>query len=109
MKHPLEFDRILLIHIRSSIERMREYTDGKRDAFFDSRLVQDAVLHNLQTLAESTQRLSETIKATEPGMSWSDIAGFRNVLAHGYLGLALDIVWNVLENVWMDWPRLSNA
>ena len=31
-----------------------------------SRLVQDAVIRNLQTLAESSQRLSSEIKSTQP-------------------------------------------
>jgi len=106
MKPSLESDRILLVHIHERIERIREYTGDGRDGFFDSRLVQDAVLRNLQTLVESTQRLSETIKATEPGVPWAEIAGFRNVLVHGYPGIDLDAVWDVLEQ---DLTGLSAA
>lgn len=61
-----ESDRILLAHIRQCIERIRTYTGGDRTKFNDSHLVQDAVMRNLQTLAQSTQRLSESLKATEP-------------------------------------------
>jgi len=93
-----ESDRILLIHIRDSIERIREYTDDGRDGFFGSHLIQDAVLRKLQTLAESTQRLSRAIKATEPAIPWVHIAGFRNVLVHNYLGIDLDVVWDTLQH-----------
>jgi uncharacterized protein with HEPN domain len=41
--------------------------------------VQDGVIRNLQTLAESSQRLSSEIKATEPQIPWRELAGFRNV------------------------------
>ena len=106
MKSGGEADRILLDHVRECIERIEEYTDRERSVFFDSHLVQDAVVRNLQTLSESTQRLSQTLKDGEQGVPWRAIAGFRNVLAHGYLGIDLEMVWSVVEN---DLPELSSA
>jgi ABC-type uncharacterized transport system permease subunit len=41
--------------MRECIERIREYTAGDRSRFETSRLVQDAVIRNLQTLTESSQ------------------------------------------------------
>ena len=99
-------DRVLLAHIGECIDRVREYTQGERSRFFASRMVQDAVVRNLQTLSESTQRLSEPLKAAEPAIPWRDIAGFRNVLTHGYLGLELEVVWSVVEQ---DLPGLAEA
>ena len=58
-------DRVLLAHMRECIERIREYTGDDRVRFETSRLVQDAVIRNLQTLTESSQRLSGGIKSTE--------------------------------------------
>jgi uncharacterized protein with HEPN domain len=69
-------------------------------------MVQDAVMRNLQTLAESSQRLSESAKMTQPKVDWRAIAGFRNVLVHDYLGLDLDAIWLVIEN---DLPPLKSA
>ena len=51
-------DRVYLQHILRCISRIEEYTRGGRDTFFSSTLVQDAVIRNLQTLAESTQRVN---------------------------------------------------
>jgi uncharacterized protein with HEPN domain len=59
--------------------------------------VQDAVIGNLQTLAESSQRLSSAIKDTEPTIPWRELAGFRNVIVHGYLGVDRGAVWLVVE------------
>ena len=101
-----ESDRLLLGHIRQCIERIGEYTGGQRTTFYDSPLVQDAVVRNLQTLAESTQRLSGPLKATEPAVPWNAISGFRNVLAHNYLGIDLAVVWSVVEK---DLPELGSA
>lgn len=59
-------------------------------------MVQDAVLRNLQVLAESTQRLSEEFKSRHPEIEWYKIAGLRNILVHDYLGIDLETVWSVV-------------
>lgn len=82
------------------------YTNGERARLDASRLVQGAVIRNLQTLTESSQRLSDEIKATEAQIPWRELAGFRNVIVHAYLGVDLEAVWLVVEQ---DLPVLSDA
>ena len=60
-------------------------------------MVQDAVLRRLETLAEATNRLSPELKHRHNTISWRDIYGFRNVIAHGYLLVNLDLVWQTIE------------
>ena len=97
---------MLLVHMRDCLARITEYTNAERSRFDTSRMVQDAVIRNLQTLAESSQRLSSEIKGTEPQIPWRDLAGFRNVIVHGYLGIDLGAVWLVVEQ---DLPALTEA
>ena len=97
-----EADLGLLEHIRGRIARIGEYTNRERSTFYDSHLVQDAVMRNLQTIAESTQRLSDSLKATEPEVPWRAIAGFRNVLVHDYFDNDPEVVWSVVDQ---DLPR----
>lgn len=99
-------DRVLIAHMRECIARIQEYTEGDRSRFEASRLVQDAVIRNLQTLTESSQRLSAQIKATEPQVPWRELSGFRNVIVHGYLGIDLAAVWLVVDQ---DLPPLVDA
>ena len=99
-------DLVLLEHIRDRISRIEEYTGGDGSKFFGSTLVQDAVVRNLQTIAESTQRLTGTLRATEPEIPWRAIAGFRNVLVHDYFGIDVEAVWSVVEQ---DLPSLAAA
>ena len=87
-----EKDRVLLAHIRECIDLIRTYTSEGREAFFRSRMAQHAVVYNLQTLAESTQRLSDALKSGEPDVPWKNIATFRNVLVRQYLGLDYEAI-----------------
>ena len=97
-------DRLYLIHIRESIARIEEYTTEGRAAFFTDTRTQDAVLRNLQTMAESTQRLSTDLKSAHPEIDWRGISGLRNILVHDYLGINLIRVWEIVER---DLPLLK--
>lgn len=57
MKH----DGVYLKHILRCIARIEEYTATGRESFFSSHLIQDGVMRNLQTLAESSRQLSEDV------------------------------------------------
>lgn len=70
-------DRVYLKHILRCIARIEEYTAGGRDSFLASHLIQDGVIRNLQTLAESSQHLSDAVKASQPAVDWKGLAGFR--------------------------------
>jgi len=97
-------DAVYLHHIQECIRRIEEDTVGGREAFMDSHTFQDAVLRNLQTLSEATQRISEEAKSSFPDVDWRTIAAFRNVLVHNYLGIDLETVWEVVER---DVPELK--
>lgn len=100
-------DRLYLIHIKECIERIESYIGnaGKLE-FLESTIMQDAVIRNLQVLAESSQRLSDEAKKSREDIDWYKISGFRNILVHDYLGLDLDTVWNIVVN---ELPVLKKA
>lgn len=98
-------DFVYIEHMLDSILRIDEYVENK-ELFYSSRLVQDAVIRNLQVMAESSQRLSEDIKNNFPDIRWKDISGFRNILVHDYLGVDLDMIWSVVE---LELPKLEKA
>ena len=86
--------------------RIDVYVGGNEACFRASQLVQDAVVRDLQTLAESSQRLTDAIKASEPDVPWRAISGFRNILVHDYLAIDVDAVWLVVDQ---ELPRLHAA
>lgn len=91
-------DTLYLIHISECMDKIDLYMAGvDRERFFKSILIQDAVLRNLQVLAESTQRLTDEFKEAHPDVEWYKIAGLRNILVHDYLGIDIETVWNIVE------------
>lgn len=97
VKQSPEADIVYLAHMLECAGRIDEYVGGDEARFRTSRLIQDAVVRNLQTLAESSQRLTDAIKASEPDVPWRAIAGFRNILVHDYLAIDVDAVWLVVD------------
>lgn len=97
-------DRLYLVHIEECIKRVEGYVSQGKEAFLLDTKTQDAVLRNLQTLAESTKRLSESLKKKDPEIDWVAIAGFRNVAVHDYLGIDVEQVWDIVEK---DLPDLK--
>ncbi len=99
-------DLLYLVHIKETI-RLIEQTAGDRgkEAFLADADIRDATLYRLQTLAESTQRLSQELKARHVAVPWADIAGFRHRVVHAYLGVDLEIVWDIVGHSLSDLRR----
>ena len=86
MKETREADLVLVEHMLSCVAAIDEFLAGDPSRYLASRLIRDATLRNLQTLTESSQRLSAELKQAHPQVPWKKLAGFRNLLVHDYLG-----------------------
>ena len=99
-------ESVYIAHILECIHRIESNVAEGEEVFRSSLTVQDAVLRNLQTMCESTKRLSVEARAKHPQVEWRRIAAFRNVLVHEYLGIDVDVVWTIIEQ---DLPSLKQA
>lgn len=99
-------DRLYLESIRDCLDRIAEYTESGQSAFLASRLIQDAVIRNLEVIGEATKNLSQDLRAANPSITWRQIAGMRDVLIHDYLKVNLNRVWRTVES---DLPPLDAA
>jgi uncharacterized protein with HEPN domain len=75
-------DKTYVIHIIECIDYINSYTKEGQEAFCSDHKTYDAVLRQLQIMSESTQRLSDLVKAKYQHISWREISGFRNILVH---------------------------
>ena len=69
-----------------------------------SDLIQDAVIRNLEIVGEATKRVSQETKEQHQEIPWRQMAGLRDVLIHDYMGISLEIVWNVVQD---ELPQLK--
>ena len=98
-------DKLYLVHVGECIGRIQKYVEDGREAFLTSTLIQDAVIRNLHILAESSQRLSDSVKTLHPDIDWRGISALRNILVHDYFAVKLDRVWEVVER---ELPQLRD-
>jgi uncharacterized protein with HEPN domain len=99
-------EKVYLQYILECIQKIEEDIACGRETFMNSHLYQDAVLRNLHTLTESTQRISENLKREHPEVEWKSIAAFRNILVHDYLGIDIDRIWHT---AFQDVPELKKS
>lgn len=99
-------DRLYLIHIAESIEKIEDYTRGGRDGFMDSLMAQDAVVRNFKVIGEAVKQIPGFLKEKRPDIPWRRIAGLRDVLIHQYMSVDLEAVWAIVEE---DLPILKQA
>ena len=84
--------------IVESCAKIQRYTQGMDfETFKQNEQVFDAVIRNLEVIGEAAKQLPDTIKAMMPDIEWTMAAKFRDVIAHHYFGLDVEVVWNVVQ------------
>ncbi|MBV9280784.1 MAG: DUF86 domain-containing protein [Chloroflexi bacterium] len=86
-----------LTYLRDTIALIEDRARAGRDALFGDVDGRDAMLWRLYTLADAASQLSDELKGRHPEIPWEQVRGFRNVAAHGYLRIALDLAWEIIE------------
>jgi uncharacterized protein with HEPN domain len=56
---------------------------------------QDAVVRRIEIIGEATAHLDERTRSAIPELPFRKMRGMRNIVAHDYAGVAVDIVWEV--------------
>ncbi len=82
--------------ILESITKIEDYMAGiTEEEFYNKPQTQDAVLRRLEVMGEAVKNIPEEFRIKYPEIPWRKIAGFRDVLVHGYFGVNLRRVWKV--------------
>ncbi len=80
----------MVLHIDMT-ERALKGVD--RDAFDADFILQAAVIRFLEIIGEAANRVPVTLHALAPSVPWRQMIAMRNLIAHGYAEVDLDIVW----------------
>ena len=94
-------------HILEAIERIQHYVEDIDEVgFLASKLVQDAVIRNLEVIGEASrniERVHPDFAAAHPALPLAIANDMRNALSHGYFKVDLGIVWKTIHG---DLPGL---
>lgn len=92
--YKLYLDDILL-----AIKKIEKYTKGlSLKGLKKDDLVVDGVVRNLEIIGEAVKNVPLHIKDKHPDVEWKKISGLRDILAHEYFGIDLEILWDIIEN-----------
>jgi uncharacterized protein with HEPN domain len=97
-----------LEHILEAINRIQDYcADIDEAGFLESHLIQDAVIRNFEIIGEASKNIDHLFPefaSSNPDLPLLIAYEMRNVLAHGYFKVDLQIVWKTIE---MDLPMIQ--
>lgn len=93
--------RDYLTDIAEAVDRITTYTAALNKSDFQSnRLIQDAVIRNIEIIGEASHQLLTRYPEYVDAHAQLPLAaayGMRNVVAHGYFHVDLDILWATVE------------
>lgn len=91
---------VYILHMLSCIDAILLYTNGMTENdFLQNKLVQDAVLRNLEVIGEAAKQVLPTFKSIHTNIPWRKMAGMCDKLIHHYMGVDLIAVWTTVEIV----------
>jgi uncharacterized protein with HEPN domain len=88
-------------HILAAIERIQRYcSDADELAFLENEMLQDAVIRNFEVIGEASKNIDRRFPdfiQQHPSLPLIDAYEMRNVLAHGYFKVDLEILWKTIN------------
>lgn len=91
---------LFVVDVFVAIQKIKTYIApfANEEAFRHNSLHWDATIRQLEIIGEALNKLleDEQFNAVSPTY-FRKIVNFRNVIAHGYFGIDLDEVWNVVS------------
>lgn len=102
MSDPSEGTRDWRLYIRDMIEfaeRAVSYAEGlDQQRFTSDRRTYDATLRNIELIGEAAAHVPESVQVGHPEVEWRQIVATRNRVAHAYLGIDDDVIWDIIQN-----------
>jgi len=96
--------RFWLEDIIEAAELIGRYLTGLSFEEFEEDVEkQDAVARRLEIIGQAVKELPENLREAHPSVEWRAIAGARDIVAHEYFRIDLELVWGMATK---DVPKL---
>ena len=90
--------RLFIEDILEAMEKIEDYTSGMDyESFIENKLVVDAVIRNLEVIGEAAKNIPVDIREKYSDIPWRGMIGLRNIAIHGYFGVDLGIIWEIIS------------
>ncbi len=101
-------DYYIILSMLETIEKIFRYTKdyNSPEELYKIDRDFDAAMMNFIVLGENVGKLSENFKNKNHQINWQKIYGLRNIIAHHYFGINVDIIWQILHD---DLPQLNKG
>ncbi len=105
---PLTKDDIVRVrHMLDYARKAIEFTEGRSRADLDAdEMLAMATIRAIEIIGEAAGTVSDELRERYPETPWDLIIGTRNRLAHGYIDIDLDIIWEIVTH---DLPPLVRS
>lgn len=97
------------VYILEAIERINRYAGNINEGeFLEDEKTQDAVIRNLEIIGEAARNIERhhpDFARENTHIPWGVAYEMRNVLAHGYFMVDMEILWKTIK---CDLPVMAN-
>lgn len=91
--------KLYLEDIKQAIKSVETYSKGLNfDKLKNNRMAIDAIVRNLEIIGEASKNIPSDVKKENPEVEWKKIAGLRDILAHEYFAVDLEVLWDIIVN-----------
>jgi uncharacterized protein with HEPN domain len=91
--------------ILEAIDKIERYTqDMDFSGWLEDEKTVDAVIRNIEVIGEASSHLPDEVLQRYKDIPWRLMKGIRNILAHEYFGVDLEIIWKTVKE---DLPTIK--
>jgi len=91
--------------ILEAIDKIERYTkDMDFAGWLEDEKTVDAVIRNIEVIGEASSHLPDEVLQRYKDIPWRLMKGIRNILAHEYFGVDLEIIWKTVKE---DLPAIK--
>ena len=81
----------------AAMKVQRIVSNATYDTFLEDEILHLAIERGMEIVGEAARQVSSDTKSAIPEIEWRQLNGLRNVLAHEYGTIKLDLLWDMAK------------